>query len=58
MKHVFSIDNYYKKEKYSGEDSRVIVLDNGSGFIKAGFADEENPSCVFPSVVGRPKANL
>eukprot|EP01048_Picozoa_sp_COSAG05_P000074 COSAG05_NODE_2_length_63105_cov_159.292956_17_plen_387_part_00 len=32
-----------------------IVIDNGSGFIKAGFAGEERPKCHFPSYVGRPK---
>ncbi|KNC77354.1 hypothetical protein SARC_10181, partial [Sphaeroforma arctica JP610] len=32
-----------------------IVLDNGSGRVKAGFADEELPSCIFPAVVGRIK---
>ena len=30
----------------------VIVIDNGSGFIKAGFAGNESPTSVFPSVVG------
>jgi actin, other eukaryote len=43
----------------SGEDEyesgRPIVIDNGSGRIKAGFADDEAPRTVFPSVVGRPK---
>eukprot|EP00792_Barthelona_sp_PAP020_P008643 TRINITY_DN3234_c0_g1_i1.p2 TRINITY_DN3234_c0_g1~~TRINITY_DN3234_c0_g1_i1.p2 ORF type:complete len:393 (+),score=120.98 TRINITY_DN3234_c0_g1_i1:36-1181(+) len=34
-----------------------IVLDNGSGQIKAGFALEDTPTCVFPSIVGRPKAS-
>lgn len=32
-----------------------IVIDNGSGTIRAGFAGEEVPSCYFPSFVGRPK---
>ena len=32
-----------------------IVLDNGSGTIRAGFAGEEIPKCYFPSFVGRPK---
>jgi centractin len=32
-----------------------IVLDNGSGTIRAGFAGEDIPKCVFPSWVGRPK---
>ncbi|XP_013390001.1 uncharacterized protein LOC106158521 [Lingula anatina] len=33
----------------------TVVLDNGSGLCKCGFANEDLPSCVFPSVVGRPK---
>ena len=36
-------------------EQRIIVIDNGSGMIKAGFADEEAPSCVSPIVVGKPK---
>jgi centractin len=32
-----------------------IVLDNGSGTIRAGFAGEDVPKCIFPSYVGRPK---
>ncbi|POS84094.1 actin-like protein [Erysiphe pulchra] len=32
-----------------------IVLDNGSGTIRAGFAGDDLPKCFFPSFVGRPK---
>lgn len=32
-----------------------IVLDNGSGTTRAGFAGEDVPKCYFPSFVGRPK---
>jgi centractin len=32
-----------------------IVIDNGSGSIKAGFGGEERPSLVFNSFLGRPK---
>lgn len=32
-----------------------VVIDNGSGNIKAGFAGEEKPKCFFPSLVGTPK---
>jgi hypothetical protein len=32
-----------------------IVIDNGSGTIRAGFAGEDVPKCYFPSYVGRPK---
>ena len=37
------------------EDAPTVVLDNGSGKVKAGFAGEDAPFCVFPAIVGRPK---
>ena len=33
---------------------KVIVLDNGTGNVKVGFAADTKPRAVFPSVVGRP----
>ncbi|KIJ95193.1 hypothetical protein K443DRAFT_333013 [Laccaria amethystina LaAM-08-1] len=33
----------------------AVVIDNGSGVSKAGFAGDDSPSTVFPSVVGRPR---
>ncbi len=35
--------------------NQPIVIDNGSGILKAGFAGDEKPKSVFPSFVGRPK---
>ncbi|CAG7731069.1 unnamed protein product [Allacma fusca] len=32
-----------------------IVLDNGSGVVKAGWAGDEAPSVVFSSIIGRPR---
>lgn len=37
----------------SDDESSVIVIDNGSGVCKAGFAGDDNPKVVFPSIVGR-----
>lgn len=38
------------------EDTTLpLVIDNGSGMCKAGFAGEDAPRVVFPSIVGRPK---
>jgi actin beta/gamma 1 len=37
------------------EDIAAIVVDNGSGMCKAGFAGDDAPRVVFPSIVGRPK---
>jgi len=38
-----------------GEDAQALVVDNGSGMVKAGFAGDDAPRAVFPSIVGRPK---
>lgn len=32
----------------------IIVCDNGTGYLKAGFAGEELPRLTCPSMVGRP----
>ena len=37
------------------DDIEAIVIDNGSGTIKAGFAGDDAPRTVFPSIVGRPR---
>lgn len=37
------------------EENTNIVIDNGSGMVKAGFSGEELPCCVFPAILGRPK---
>ncbi|KAJ0091391.1 hypothetical protein Patl1_13622 [Pistacia atlantica] len=34
---------------------RPIVCDNGSGSVKTGFAGDDAPSVVFPSLVGQPR---
>ena len=35
------------------EDNTPLVVDNGSGMVKAGFAGDDAPRAVFPSIVGR-----
>jgi len=41
------------------EESQALVVDNGSGMVKAGFAGDDAPRAVFPSIVGRPRhANI
>lgn len=37
------------------ESNKAVIIDCGSGRIKAGFADDEAPRAVFPSIVGRAK---
>lgn len=35
------------------EDIAALVIDNGSGMCKAGFAGDDAPRSVFPSLIGR-----
>ncbi|KAJ3271142.1 hypothetical protein HDV01_007000 [Terramyces sp. JEL0728] len=35
--------------------NQPVVIDNGSGNMKAGFAGEDQPKCYFHSIVGKPK---
>ncbi|XP_066304284.1 actin, muscle-like [Branchiostoma lanceolatum] len=38
-----------------GDEATPLVVDNGSGMCKAGFAGDDAPRTVFPSIVGRPR---
>jgi len=37
------------------DEQASVVVDNGTGQMKAGFSGDDAPKCVFPSVVGRPR---
>ncbi|KAG7156722.1 Actin-3-like 5 [Homarus americanus] len=41
--------------KMCDDDTTPLVVDNGSGMCKAGFAGDDAPRAVFPSIVGRPR---
>eukprot|EP00026_Physarum_polycephalum_P002599 Phypoly_transcript_02606.p1 GENE.Phypoly_transcript_02606~~Phypoly_transcript_02606.p1 ORF type:complete len:857 (+),score=143.36 Phypoly_transcript_02606:95-2665(+) len=43
---------------YSMEENAPIVMDNGTGLVKAGFAGQDLPQCVFPALVGTPFAMM
>lgn len=36
------------------QGKRVVVCDNGTGFVKCGFAGSNFPAHIFPALVGRP----
>ena len=40
---------------YDESDLLPIVVDNGSGMVKAGFGGDDAPRAVFPSLVGKPR---
>jgi actin len=37
------------------DERQAVVIDNGSGSIKAGYAGDDVPSSIFLSVVGNAK---
>eukprot|EP00800_Vazella_pourtalesii_P015467 TRINITY_DN4177_c0_g1_i1.p1 TRINITY_DN4177_c0_g1~~TRINITY_DN4177_c0_g1_i1.p1 ORF type:complete len:376 (+),score=68.37 TRINITY_DN4177_c0_g1_i1:167-1294(+) len=39
------------------DEMTALVVDNGSGMCKAGFAGDDAPRAVFPSIVGRARYN-
>jgi actin-related protein len=39
----------------ANEEVQALVVDNGSGMCKAGFAGDDAPRSVFSTIVGRPK---
>ncbi len=48
-------EEHESEEEGDGVDEGALVVDNGSGMMKAGFAGDDDPRAVFPSVVGRPR---
>ena len=34
--------------------NKIVVCDNGTGFVKCGFAADNFPRHIFPCLVGRP----
>merc|ERR1719270_2300375 len=46
------------RHEQESDEVSPVVIDIGSGLCKAGFAGEDAPRVVFPSIVGRPPANV
>jgi len=40
-----------------GDENKIVVIDAGSRTMKAGFAGEEAPECVFRNVIGHVKGD-
>ncbi|OWF53830.1 actin, cytoplasmic-like [Mizuhopecten yessoensis] len=40
------------------DELSALIIDNGSGMCKAGFAGDDAPRSVFPSLVGRPRYEI
>jgi actin len=43
------------EQEYSAEETQALVVVVGSGMSKAGFAGDDAPRAVFPTILGRPR---
>ena len=42
-----------EEKKSDDSTSNAIVIDNGTGTVKAGFAGKNKPSCLIPTLIGQ-----
>ena len=50
--HLYETSRWRGSDFSMDDDECALVVDNGSDSLKAGFAGDEVPRAVFPSVVG------
>jgi len=55
MDNEAEIADAFGDEDDDENESPAVVIDNGSGMIKAGFSGDDSPRCSFPAIVGRPR---
>ena len=55
MRLEYSTLLFFSNSSAMEDEIAALVVDNGSGMCKAGFAGDDAPRAVFPSIVGRPR---
>ena len=55
MSRIFGKENEPHFGQLDDDVIPSIILDNGSGLVKAGLCGEAGPRAVFPTIVGTPK---
>ena len=53
-----AIQNRLEKMETFFDQKEVVVIDNGTGFIKAGFAGEDMPRVIYLDNILKNKCNL
>jgi actin len=54
-KEAVEVELFAEKRDWLREDVQALVINDGSGWSKAGFAGDDAPRSVFPTIVGRPR---
>lgn len=52
--HLFVLNSTIRNAPMNAAREKVVVCDNGTGFVKCGFAGDNFPRAVFPCMIGRP----
>jgi actin-related protein len=47
-----AIQERLKKMAIDFDQEEFVVIDNGTGFVKAGFSGQDLPRLIIPTVVG------
>lgn len=47
-----AIQEKLKKMEIFFDETEFVVIDNGTGFVKAGFSGQDLPRLIIPTVVG------
>lgn len=47
-----AIQEKLKKMEILFDQEEFVVIDNGTGFIKAGFSGQDLPRLIIPTVIG------
>jgi actin len=47
-----AIQEKLKKMEIFFDQEEFVVIDNGSGFVKAGFSGQDLPRLIIPTVMG------
>lgn len=55
LKYFVFLSSLTEANMCDDDETTALVCDNGSGLVKAGFAGDDAPRAVFPSIVGRPR---
>ncbi|CAJ0597232.1 unnamed protein product, partial [Cylicocyclus nassatus] len=50
-----TLEPLFEDSRMCDDEVAALVVDNGSGMCEAGFAGDDAPRDVFPSIVGRPR---
>jgi len=56
--HITYYDYMHRRDCDNGDEKPALILDNGTGYIKAGYSGDDSPTTIVSNIVGYPKFSL